>query len=145
MYRGGINNGGVDWEYFDKFRDITDKYMPSRGEGETMANQIVTAINKLIYKWYNDGDVFDNTHYMTGWCNNLSSFANWLYKYAHATMLDAIADCFNDADYEYILKALADAYLNEDRLSDFDKEKQGTIYECDGKFRFAEDWEEEDW
>ena len=47
----------VDWGYFNKFEDTIDKYMPSSGEGETMASQIATAINKLVYKWYNDGDV----------------------------------------------------------------------------------------
>ena len=68
----------VDWGYFDKFEWADEKYLPCRGEGETKATQIVTAINKLVYKWYNDGDVFDNTHYLVGWWNNLSSYANWL-------------------------------------------------------------------
>ena len=71
---------GVEWDYFDKFQKIIDKYMSSNGEGETKASQVVTAINKLIYKWYNDGDVFDNTHHLKGWWNDLSSYANWLYK-----------------------------------------------------------------
>ena len=49
----------TDCGYFDKFEALVDKYMPMRGEGETAASQIVTAVNKLIYKWYNDGDVFE--------------------------------------------------------------------------------------
>ena len=52
----------VDWEYFNKFEKINDKYLPLSGQGETMATQICTVVNKLVYKWYNDGDVFDNTH-----------------------------------------------------------------------------------
>ena len=70
----------VDWSYFDKFDGIIDKYLPTKGEGETKATQIVTAINKLIYKWYNDGDVFDNTYHLEGWANDLSDYANWLYE-----------------------------------------------------------------
>lgn len=66
----------VNWNYFDKFEAITVKYMPDYGEGETIASQAVTAVNKLIYKWYNDGDVFDNTKYLEGWWNDLSSYAN---------------------------------------------------------------------
>ena len=49
----------VDWNYYDKYEDISDQYMPNMGEGETLASQLVTAVNKLIYKWYNDGDVFE--------------------------------------------------------------------------------------
>lgn len=134
-------NGGVDWEYFDKFEKVTDKYMPARGEGDTTASQIVTAINKLVYKWYNDGDVYDNTWTMEGWCNDLSSCANWLYKYANATILCEIENCFTHADYELLLKELADTFFNEDVLAKYEMEKIGTIYECDGQFRFVEEQE----
>ena len=70
----------VDWSYYDKpeFKAINSEYLPARGEGETKATQIVTAVNKLVYKWYNDGDVFDNTGALSGWANDLSSYANWL-------------------------------------------------------------------
>ena len=141
MYNGGKNNGGVNWEYFDKFSNITDKYMLSRGEGDTMASQIVTAINKLVYKWYNDGDVYDNTHWLEGWCNNLSSYANWLYKNVGATMLGDIVFCRTHSHYELILKELADIFLDEDVLARYETEKVGTIYECDGVFKFTEEWE----
>lgn len=144
MYNGGYNNGGVNWEYFDKFEEVTDKYMLPSGEGDTVASQIVTAINKLVYKWYNDGDVYDNTHWLTGWCNNLSSYANWLYKNVGATMLGDIVFCRTHSHYELILKELADTFLNEDVLADYETEKVGTIYECDGMFQFLEDWERED-
>ena len=141
MYNGGKNNDGVSWKYYDKFDEITDKYMLPSGEGDIVASQIVTAINKLVYKWYNDGDVYDNTHIMNGWCNDLSSYANWLYKYANATMLCEIENCFTHADYELILKELADTFLNEDVLAKYETEKVGTIYGCDGIFQFSEDWE----
>lgn len=140
----------VNWEYYDaeEFSKVNDKYLPFMGEGETMATQIVTAVNKLVYRWYNDGDVFDNTHYLHGWCNNLSSYANWLDKYAGAgEILAGIGDCYNGGDYENLLKELADKYLDDEYL-DTMKEKplQGSIYDCDGYFKFEEltDEEEED-
>ena len=40
---------GVDWDYYDKFNKLVDKYLPSQGEGENMATQLVTAITKIIY------------------------------------------------------------------------------------------------
>ena len=74
-------NEGVDWDYYDRFNELNDKYLPSQGEGETEATQAITAINKLVYKWYNDGDVYDNVNSgLSGWANDLSSYANWLHK-----------------------------------------------------------------
>lgn len=140
----------VNWSYYDneKFDMLNDKYLPSRGEGETKATQIVTCVNKLIYKWYNDGDVFDNTYHLDGWWNDLSSYANWLYEYANVKdILDKISNCYNDSDYEDLLKELADKLFDEEYLYYQNNiEKRGTIYQCEGKFKFEEleDEDEED-
>lgn len=139
----------VEWDYFDKFNGVINKYMPDRGEGETMASQIVTAINKLIYKWYNDGDVFDNTHALQGWCNNLSSYANWLAKNVTGAeeILDNIFTATGDDDYELLLQKLADTFLNEITLKQYKVNTVGSIYECEGKYQFIEGYldDEEDW
>lgn len=138
----------VDWGYYDKFDGVCEKYLPVRGEGETKATQIVTAVNKLVYKYYNDGDVFDNTHYLNGWANDLSDYANWLYY--HTTdkaeeILNKISKCYTDSDYEDLLKELADELLNEEYLTKQNKiEKHKTIYNCHGKFQYEEDYDEED-
>lgn len=134
----------VDWGYFDRFTDLTEKYLPHFGEGETMATQIVTAVCKLVYKWYNDGDVYDNQGMLHGWLNNISSYANWLDRYAGAEYLYDIYDCRNDGDYEDILKELADKLLQAEVLEDYDKKpKQGSIYHCEGDFKFVE-WQDEE-
>lgn len=136
----------VDWGYYDKFEKLIDKYMPMRGEGETKASQIVTAVNKLIYKWYNDGDVFDNTYYLNGWANDLSDYANWLYEYTDAdNILSKIIHCFNESEYEDLLQELADKLLDEGFLAKMnDIEKVGTIYKCDGIFKYVEHEEDEE-
>lgn len=136
----------VDWGYYDKFEGINDKYLPYKGEGTTKAMQIVVAVNKLIYKYYNDGDVFDNTYLLEGGANDLSSYANWIYdntKYGWK-ILNKIKDCYNDSDYEDLLKELADTLLVEDYLAEESKEEKiDTIYEYDGKFKYEEETEED--
>lgn len=140
----------VPWGYYDKFDDISaiGVYMPRRGEGDTKASQIVTAVNKLIYKLYNDGDVFDNTYAIKGWCNDLSSYANWLYEncgWAVKGILRSIEDCRNYDDYALLIKALADELLKKDYLEEMNKlEKTGSIYKCEGRFRFCEPQEEDE-
>lgn len=137
---------GVKWNYYNKFEAINDKYLPRIGEGETMATQICTALNKLVYKWYNDGDVYDNTYGLEGWLNDLSSYANWIYKYLPLSqeILDRIEDV-NEQGYECLLKDLVDKFLNKETLSYYEKqEKVDSIYECKGKFKFIEHYYEDD-
>lgn len=151
LHSKGKMTESVDWDYYNKFEEITDKYMSNQGEGDTLASQIVTAINKLVYKWYNDGDVFDNVHSgLSGWANDLSSYANWLYKYCEEAkpILYDVYGMGDESDYETLLQELADACLNEEFLKEFEKPKQGSIYNCDGPFEFSEyseDEEEEDY
>lgn len=136
---------GVEWGYFNKFEDVNDQYLPDRGEGDTVATQIVTAVNKLIYKWYNDGDVFDNTHGMQGWANDLSSYANWLYANVPESeeALDRIWSCRTDDAYEKLLRKLADTLLDADLLEVYDESpRKGSVYDCDGPFEF--EWHNED-
>lgn len=136
----------VDWDYYDKYTELIDKYMETVGEGNTKASQIVTSINKLIYKWYNDGDVFDNSYDLEGGANDLSDYANWLYENTTEKIkdiLDKIQDCENDTDYEILLKELADNLLEENYLEEQNKfEKTGSIYKYIGKFKYVEDEEE---
>lgn len=138
----------MSWNDFDKYEAIINAYLPIRGEGETMASQAVTAANKLIYKWFNDGDVFDYVHSaLDGWANDLSSYANWLAKYTGAEgILDQIEDCFTDGEYEWLLKELADYIFDPGYLAVLDTiKKTGSIYDCDGKYRFVEHDEDDDW
>lgn len=136
------------WSYFNKFSDLTDKYMPPVGEGETMASQAVTAINKLVYKWYNDGDVYDNSYLMSGWCNDLSSYANWLAKYITGAevILMRITNCFSPEEYENILVEMCNAIFKKKLLKEFNTKKcVDSIYTCAGPFKFIEeDFIEED-
>lgn len=137
----------MDWSYFNQWEWADAKYLPSRGEGETMATQAVTAIAKLVYKWYNDGDVFDNRHWMNGWCNDLSSYANWLRKYITGTarILDGISGCYSDSDYENLLAELCRFVETEEKLAELDThEKAGSIYKCVGPYKYVEPSDDDD-
>lgn len=139
----------VNWDYYEaeRFEELDNIYLPATGEGETMATQAVTALNKLIFKWYNDGDVYDNTYLLSGWCNDLSSYANWLHKNIPEVgeILEGIAYCQTEGDYEDMLQTAADVLFDGKYLEELNqKPATGTIYKCDGVFRWVEEWEE-DW
>ena len=139
----------MDWKVFEKYDKVNEKYLPAVGEGEIMATQIATAVNKLVYKWYNDGDVYDNTFAMSGWCNDLSSYANWLFKYVKEArnILAGIASVKNDGEYEDLLYDLTEATLKMDVLEKYEVDAVGSVYDCDGCFKFEEEvdeWDDEE-
>lgn len=131
-----------DWDYFDKFEEVTEKYLPTYGQGNTMASQIVTAVNKLVYKWFNDGDVYDNRYNLEGWANDLSSYANWLDRYASfkiGDLLLGIKAVDSEEGYTDLLAELCETLLDKYFLSTMeDFEAVGDIYDCVGRFKFFE-------
>lgn len=139
---------GVNWNYFDKFDAITEKYLPATGEGNNMAQQAVAAMCKLVYKWYNDGDIYDTTNYhLDGWANDLSSYANWLHaNTCIANELEGIYTANSEADYEHVLARCADKLMNEQGLAELaTKAATGSIYECTGCFVWEEVQDEEEY
>ena len=59
-------------------------------------------------------------------------------------ILPRIEEAMSDGQYELILKELADKCLNEKFLKPYSKkENAGSIYECEGKFKFEEVSEED--
>ena len=146
----------VSPDYFNKFHDVINKYMKRTGEGNTKASQIVTAVNNLLYGWFNNGDVFDNQEpyeWSEHCCNDISSYANWLDKYTDLfNILADVYECTTEDDYEELLKTLADTALNEEYLIPYaSQSKEGDIYKCNGSFKYVihhddeEEDEEEDW
>lgn len=117
------------------------KYLPRTGEGENMATQTVTAVCKLIYKWFNDGDVFDNTYALEGWANDLSSYANWLDSHVPeaADVLARIENVTGESDYTRLLYDLMNTTLNQGLLSTLETiPATDSVYDCDGPYEFKE-------
>lgn len=45
-------------EAIENFLDtMFDQYVPSSGAAETVGGEIVRACNRILYRWYNDGDI----------------------------------------------------------------------------------------
>lgn len=128
-------------------QNALSNYLPPRGEGETMASQVATAVNKLVFKWWNDGDVYDNNYGMEGWANDLSSYANWLYTYIPATkrVLEMIYKCGSEQEYETILCKLLQATTDgEDLERWYNQTKRGSVYDCDGPFSWRDPADEDE-
>ena len=112
---------------------LTDKYLPSVGQGENKASQLVTAANNIIYGWYKNGDT------ISGDGNDLTSYANWIDKYIKEPEIRKILkDDFIDYDDTYylseIILPLIKFVFREDFLEKLaSQEVEGDIYECSGR------------
>lgn len=42
-----------------KFDELFDKYVPACDKANTLGGEIVRAINRIVYRYYNDGDTVD--------------------------------------------------------------------------------------
>ncbi len=42
-----------------KFEELCDKYVPAWGKANTLGGEILRAINRIVYRYYNDGDTID--------------------------------------------------------------------------------------
>ena len=120
---------------------LSNKYLPVKGDGDNQASQAVTAASKLIYKWFNDGDVYDNHYALEGWANDISGSANWLYNYipGAADILKRI-ETISDADgYDDILWDIYNLVFDKDLLTELEtKPKVGDAYREEGPFEFEE-------
>ena len=53
-----------NWGYLSetdraKFDELCDKYLPACDKANTLGGEILRAINRIVYRYYNDGDTID--------------------------------------------------------------------------------------
>lgn len=135
-----------------QYNDANDMYFVRIGQGDTMANQICVAVNRIVRRWFNDGDVFDNTSgFGDSQDEHLADCANWLAQHLPNKVRMELAQVKYVQDYEEyeeILQGLCDICLNEEFLDRYDAyPADGDIFNCKGEFEvvFWEDEEDENW
>lgn len=79
-----------------KFDEFFDKYVPINGSADTLGGEIVRAINRIVYRYYNDGDTVDR------YCGN---------EYNHLRACDAF------------LKTYCPAYHSLSNINELEYEK----------------------
>ena len=125
----------VNWISFDKFDKIKDKYVHGSGEGDTMAQQMISAVKNIVDSWYRDGNVYDNSYELGGNRKDISTFANWLYTYIPETkkILDGIKSVKDGDEYEDLLNRLYYTIYQDNILNKYSNEEAtDSIFDCAG-------------
>jgi len=98
-----------------------NRLMPSMGKANTAAGEIIRALNRILYRWYNDGDKI-NEGYGRETCNPAA-------RYLMEKCPDGIGEKISrmwqeymlDSEYEEALVDMADMLLNWIMTTDLDK------------------------
>ena len=140
----------------DKHSDLTAKYLPDMGDGENLAETLITAISRLEYRWYNDGEgvVIDDELYGQDWGG---VGRNTKLLYAMEDILDGKVHFDGKTDFEDFIIG-AKAYIDnlpEEKWEELEKidskellDRYEYIEDDVRKFLDAywqEDEEDEDW
>ena len=70
------NWSGLNDQDDKRFEELCDRYIPARGKSSTVGGEILRAISRLVYRFFNDGDTVDR--YYGGYYNYLITANKYL-------------------------------------------------------------------
>jgi hypothetical protein len=104
-----IISSDISESELDKMHEIFEKYVPGRGKADTVYGEICRAINRLIYRFYNDGDLFFEDYGIE------TAGSSALYLMDGHEGFDEILNSMiykNETIYENGLEEIVDLFLN---------------------------------
>ena len=144
---GALKAGGVKLEFVgkdleDRNQPLYDKLVPGMGKADTVEGEMLRAINRMVYRWYNDGDKYFEGYgaETAGPAHAFLVDANHPLKSAMNKILDEPA---GDASYERMLNDALDTILDhiESKQGEYTPNNVGDMFDYESYF---EDEEEED-
>ena len=129
-------------ELEDRNEPLYAKLVPSNGDAETLEGEMLRAINRIIYRWFNSGDKYYEG-YGTETAGPAHSFLVNARHPQRSAMNTLFKEFVSDAEYERILNDVLDVILDhiESRQGKYTKNTLGGIFDYEPEF---EDMEEED-
>jgi hypothetical protein len=101
----------------DKLSELFDRLVPGEGKADTVEGEIVRAINRVLYRWYNDGDKFfygygketvgNVMSYLVG-CDDIPP----AYRRLILNLTIKVEDTYDDDSYWGFLKSLTRAVVS---------------------------------
>lgn len=150
------NWGGLNKHDDKLFSEWTDKYVPACDNADTLAGEIIRAINRLVYRYYNDGDTVDrfygSVYNHSKACDNflcehvpgyetLRGFSEDVFGYQVNKRLKFIVD-FLSNNVEYFSKPNDEDCLDNAPYEDWSEEEECDWDWDDDEF---EDEDDTDW
>lgn len=110
------NWGGLNKADDEFFTEMHDNYVPLSGKADTLGGEIIRAISRIVYKFYNDGDT--TTHYYSCIYNDSYGAEKFLLK--NVPKYELTRGITDDEEYEMKiaknLKSVVDYLRNTPEL-----------------------------
>lgn len=81
------------------FETITDEYMPFMGKADTIGGEMLRAVNRIVYRYYNDGDVAGvgygciTINPAIRYLKSIMANDNFIYRIEFSVCIDYFFDC----------------------------------------------------
>ena len=125
----------------DRNEPLYDKLVPGMGDAETVEGEMLRAINRIIYRYYNDGD-----KYFQGYGTETAGPAHSFLVNANHPLKSAMIKIFGEGtDYEQTIKDALDIILDhiESRQGKYTKNTLGGIFDYEPEFEDEEDYDDD--
>ena len=136
----GKLNEFVGKELEDRNEPLYDKLVAGSGKSDTVEGEMLRAINRIVYRYYNDGD-----EYNTGYGIETAGPAHSFLVNANHPLRSLVSTLFkNGTNYEQTIKDVLDAILDhiESRQGKYTSNSED-MFDYEPEFEFEE--EEEDY
>ena len=141
----GYLNEFVGKELEDRNEPLYDKLVAGMGKSETVEGEMLRAINRIAYRYYNDGD-----EYMTGYGTETAGPAHSFLVNANHPLKSAMIKIFKDGtNYEQTIKDALDTILDyiESRQGKYTPNNVGDMFDYEPEFEdeeYYDDYDDED-
>ena len=135
-------NEFVGKELEDRNQPLYDKLVAGSGKSDTVEGEMLRAINRIIYRYYNDGD-----EYTTGYGTETAGPAHSFLVNANHPLKSAMVKIFGDGtNYEQTIKDALDTILDyiESRQGKYTPNNVGDMFDYEPEFE-DDEYEEEDY
>jgi hypothetical protein len=140
LTEGKLLNEFVGKELEDRNEPLYNELVPGQGDAETVEGEMLRAINRIIYRFYNDGD-----KYFQGYGTETAGPAHSFLVNANHPLRSAMVRIFNepseDDSYERMIKDALDIILDhiESRQGKYTKNTMGGIFDFESEFEEEDD------
>ena len=128
---------------------LTDKLVPGSGAAETVEGELMRAINRLVYRWYNDGDYFYKGYgaETAGPAHSFLVNSNQIEFPLQSTLTSTFNKAMNadEDEYERLIKFALEKVVDhveatpEDEYTKLDKE----MFDFESEFKDEEDYDDD--
>tara|TARA_R110000822_G_scaffold135385_1_gene272955 strand:- start:277 stop:762 length:486 start_codon:yes stop_codon:yes gene_type:complete len=126
----------------DRNQVLYDKLVAGSGKSDTMEGEMLRAINRIVYRYYNDGD-----EYHTGYGTETAGPAHSFLVNANTGVRSAMVRLFSDGtNYEETIEDALEHILShiEAKQGKYTKNTAGDMFDYDAEFE-DDTYEEEDY